>query len=1229
MRRFLKILALLAVSVQLTIAVDKTVGTNVTMPCSQIRGEEKVSGTMWYKNGSIYASLSQNKDLTFKNDSLEKKIRIDIENRSLTIFNLTTEDSANYTCKVYVEKPSKLTEERTVTHEVFVTDVPSAPGIPIVEDIEADQATVKWTPSLLDNNRPITAYILHISKCDRNDKSERDIIVSSAVVTYTIRELKPYTCYHVQVASKNSVGRSVFSATSDDFTTLAAAPSAAPNNFTATSPNSSEIRLQWDHPDKEDMNGQLKGYILEYNIDNSAEQTLRLEDPTKTKMVLQGLKPFTFYEISIKAYNEISEGPSQSTVARTAEGVPSAPRITHLTGRMSDSFHVHWEPPKEKNGNLIKYELQWRHNSTLRTRIIQGHLANPMTAFVTNLDPYTEYKLRVAAFTGGGKGPFSEEYPALTDLRGPSKPIIRNLTVLSPNTLYLAWDKPKIYYKKIDNYILRWSEINGENVPEDKLLDGAVQETILKLPENKMYKINMAGITQGIFSKSHFIGEFTTPREFVMGDPNAPFNADNDVASAGIIAGVITAIIVILVIVLIIVSYRSFQCRKCYQAAYYYLAVPSNSSSAPPTVITVAETSDAKDYPDILTEDFISHVENLHADSDFGFSQEFDDVNRNTKTDFKSDSSSQPENKGKNRYINIAAFDHSRVILKTELGRIRQSDYINANYIDGYKKPKAYIATQGPLPQSFGDFWRMIWEQNTSVIVMITNLMERGRRKCDQYWPNDGLELYGNMSVKILNTVPRAHYTIRIFSLRNMKVKKKHSVKGVGERLVYQYHYTEWPDHGVPDYTLPPLTFIQKSAEANREGGGPIVVHCSAGIGRTGTYIVIDSMIAQLKDKGTMNIPSFLLHIRKQRNFLVQTEDQYMFIHDVLVEYLLGGGEYTEVQENNLSNYISKLTQDQETSNGTTTSLESQLSKQYRLTTSHIPSDEDKSQCVKPYNLDKNRNLDLVPVNLKRVTLPVRPGIEGSDYINATYLQGYYKSNEFIITQHPLESTVEDFWRMVWDRSSPVIVVLSQVDNENFKEFWPERDNSFEVTNVFKLALREEDQEYQDNTRDFILESTQYDYTFMTKLLTTQDAVWPDSCTSLHNVFDLIQTAQKLQQDNDIGPVIVLDGNGGVQASKFCALWTLFNQLTNDHVIDVYQLAKLYHLKRPGIIGSQEDYVFLYKAIESLSLHYLEEKESVSSSPRHHNSHYGSMRKNGTLPHNNTNNTLNKNETVI
>ncbi|XP_070193777.1 tyrosine-protein phosphatase 99A-like isoform X2 [Littorina saxatilis] len=1241
--------------------VTQKKGENVTLNCPQVQEDESLATTIWYKDDIMKVSMGQSGGTQYTEPSLESKFAVE-QDSSLVLMRLDPGDSGNYTCKVFVVNSTGVMDNNSTTWIVLVQDVPSPPGQARIVDTQSRQVKVEWSPSDSDNNSPISNYVVLISECQTGN-NKREIVVGESTHQVTITNLEPYTCYQVHVRATNDVGRSLpgpptsqfyTESESNDTVTTPGPPQGAPTGFQAVPSSKSSIKLSWVPPMPEVLNGELKGYKVTYTHKGYDPETIHVEDPTKTETVLQGLVAYTWYTVSILAYNDQGDGPKAEVAVQTLEGVPTSPRITHITGREATSFYVHWEPPKTLNGHLTAYELQWiLDNNETKTRIISGHLTNPMSAFITNLRPYTEYKIQVAAFTGGGRGEFSEKYPALTDVAAPSTPFIRNVTVLSDSSVFLQWDPPGFFSRRIDKYVLKWWDTRG-NDPDTMVSGTQNQHTLQGLTTNMRYSLKIAGVTRAIFSKRFLVGEFTAPVTFTLGvesldesniiwdnlgkDNNDPtVKEDNQRVPTEIIAGVTCAIIVVLIVVVIFIGYKSLACQKCYQAAYYYLAVPSNMQSTPPTVVTVAEPSvfyvaaEEKEYPEISVSDFPAHVESMHVDSDFAFSQEFEDLYRNSRTDFKCEASNMPDNRNKNRYINIAAFDHSRVPLKMDLGRLRQSDYINANYVDGYEKPKAYIATQGPLPQTFSDFWRMVWEQNVSVIVMITNLMEKGRRKCDQYWPSDGLEIYGNMSVKFLSTVRLAHYTVNIFSLRNMK---RHSMKGVSERTVYQYHYTEWPDHGVPDYTLPVLEFVQKSAACNPPDGGPIIVHCSAGVGRTGTYILIDSMIRQIGDKGTINIPGFTLHIRRQRNLLVQTEDQYMFIHDVLVEYLMGGGQ-TEVSDENIVSYVASLTA---SSNGavphdaktpdTCTSLE----KQHKLITAFKPKDDEISCAMNPANSEKNRSTDYVPMNLKRVILPARPGIEGSEYINATYLQGYKKSDQFIVTQHPVDLTKEDFWRMVWDRNSPVIIVLkSSEDEEDFLQFWPEKGSSVEVdAGNFKLSMRDDPEEETGyTTMDFILESIQYDYIFMTKLVIVTD--WPEATPPTYSVFNLIDSAIDWQRTNDIGPVIVMDKFGGVKAGRLCALWTLRDQLIMDKAVDVYQLCKLYHLKRPGVVGEQDDLRYLYEAVACLREHLQEEESVSSSSPRHHHGHGSSIRKNGTLPRSSTlqSNNTNKNETNI
>ncbi|CAL8085119.1 unnamed protein product [Calicophoron daubneyi] len=552
----------------------------------------------------------------------------------------------------------------------------------------------------------------------------------------------------------------------------------------------------------------------------------------------------------------------------------------------------------------------------------------------------------------------------------------------------------------------------------------------------------------------------------------------------------------------------------------------------------------------------VEHVQALKADNGRLMAAEFESIDPGGQ--FTWEHSNRVTNRPKNRYANVIAYDHSRVVLQPLSPDDPDSDYINANYLDGYRKQNAYIATQGPLPHTIADFWRMVWEQRSAMIVSMTRLEERARIKCEQYWPGGGSAniplsctaspsvhrigqsriadskfwvkdktftnpinfkpggfvrsdgedsslvvsnglarynasneigwgqpnadmlgeaVYGDITVGLLDTVELAYYTMRTFMLRRIGSSE--------HREVRQLQFTAWPDHGVPNHPAPLLMFLRRVRAECPPDSGPIVVHCSAGVGRTGAFILLDILLEQMRHEKAVDVFAAVSRLRSQRNFMVQTEDQYAFVYEALVEAASSGN--TELTVRQLSGHWSRLTRSdhlgtEDVNPTVTTGLElefSQLVSQTQLTKmmSSVPSsigllspidpisvhEDDKlsggssiprlpptnQAAIRPNaathraNVMKNRNMDIIPHDANRVVIKAVRGVEGSDYINASYIDGYRSRAAYIATQTPLTGTLEDFWRMIWETGSCLIVRLESLPSPNDPKsgdapiYWP------------------------------------------------------------------------------------------------------------------------------------------------------------------------------------------------
>ncbi|XP_005794709.1 receptor-type tyrosine-protein phosphatase epsilon isoform X2 [Xiphophorus maculatus] len=525
------------------------------------------------------------------------------------------------------------------------------------------------------------------------------------------------------------------------------------------------------------------------------------------------------------------------------------------------------------------------------------------------------------------------------------------------------------------------------------------------------------------------------------------------------------------------------------------------------------------------------------------------------------------ENKEKNRYPNILPYDHSRVVL-TQLDGNPCSDYINASYVDGYTEKNKFIAAQGPKEETVADFWRMIWEQKVATVVMLTNLKERKEDKCYQYWPDQGCWTYGNVRVAVEDFTVLVDYTIRKFCVQHQA-----SDAAKTPRPVTQLHFTSWPDFGVPFSPIGMLKFLKKVKAVNPPFSGPIVVHCSAGVGRTGTFIVIDGMIDMMHAEQIVDVFGFVSKIREQRSQLIQTDMQYSFVYQALLEYYLYGD--TELDVSSLEGHLHKL--HNTFADGDRVGLEEEFKK---LTNMRIMKENMRTGNL-PANMKKNRVLQIIPYDFNRVILSMRRGQEFTDYINATFIDGYRQKDYFIATQGPLPHTVEDFWRMVWEWKCHSIVMLTELqerEQDKCCQYWPTEDSA--TYGDYTVELKGDTLCETFSLRDLVLTFVPEKQTRTIRHFHFHG--WPEVGIPAEGkgMIDIIASVQRQQQQSGNHPIVVHCSAGAGRTGTFIALSNILERVKAEGLLDVFQTVKSLRMQRPHMVQTVEQYDFCYRVVQ-------------------------------------------------
>ncbi|XP_039547973.1 protein tyrosine phosphatase receptor type Db isoform X8 [Pimephales promelas] len=1112
---------------------------------------------------------------------------------------------------------------------IVIRTKPSLPGLPLltVSPSEDGTALLKWQPPPAGLS-PVLGYRLSYGLADPTSDSFMVQELDAKERTYTVSSLSAGMLYVFRLAARTIWGYgssaqvtfltpNVVQTTTDDMVTIPGTtdgqnvsiqetlPILA--NLTAENINSSSVILRWERPRSYDR---IQGYRVWFAVTYSNGTDIAMEsDVSETTVVLNGLRPNTEYVARVCVLSKHSPGAYSLPVSIKTQPAQEVFAVNfRVKAAMKSSVLLTWEPRTTSNKaqSLI---ISYGDGESVE---VDGRLGQKL---VTNLKPQSLYTFLLTS-KADGIGGLQHRADAMTapNLLTKKPQLLDKTSSQSIATLQLPAVQGQAnvrgFYivvvplkrQRGGNFQNLWSdpdemnidellrEINGtgrsvrlrrqaeakayissyfQNLPaEFKLGDGRVYGAFMNRPlvNGQEYVCFVLAILELGQNTVYSTSPFSDAVLFSDVEPQPIVDEEEGLLW---VVGPVLAVIFIISIVILILLFKSKPDRKRAELEGRKCSFPSNSkamsSQHPSDPVELRRinfpTAGMTSHPPVSVSELPTHIERMKANDNLRFSQEYESIDPGQQ--FSWEQSNLEINKSKNRYANVIAYDHTRVSLSNNDG-VPGGDYINANFIDGYRRQGAYIATQGPMPDTFSDFWRMVWEQHTANIIMITKLEEKSRNKCDQYWPSRGTETYGLMQVSLLDTVELATYCVRTFALFK---------SGSGEkREVRQFQFTAWPDQGVPEHPTPFLAFLRRVKACNPPDAGPIAVHCSAGVGRTGCFIVIDAMLERVKQEKTIDVYGHVTLMRSQRNYMVQTEEQYIFIYDALLEAVSCGN--TEVPARNLYAYIQRLSQTEPPEH--ISGMEQEFK---RLANAKAHNSRFVSASL-PCNKFKNRLVNIMPYETTRVCLQPIRGVEGSDYVNGSFIDGYRQQRAYIGTQGPLAETVEDFWRMLWEHNSTIVVMLTklrEMGREKCHQYWPsDRSARYQYFVVDPMA------EYnmpQYILREFKVTDARDGQSRTVRQFQFTD--WPEQGVpkSGEGFIDFIGQVHKTkEQFGQDGPISVHCSAGVGRTGVFITLSIVLERMRYEGVVDIFQTVKMLRTQRPAMVQTEEQYQFCYRA---------------------------------------------------